>query len=237
MKITEKNKYTLDQALNDLKGYNPSDSIWDLIDLHLDQSDLDTSLHEAIDSTVGYIPPDSIWGNIESGLEKIESESILKDGIKQLEGYNPPDTVWDNIEKELPSKDGHVVKMSFWKKAMAVAAVGLLFWMSMPYFSNTEGVEMIAYSQETIELGVEKMNWDEDEADFAMVSELCETGNIACLLPEFKALKAEMDDLNAAKNMLKAEISDFETDDDLLAKLTRIEIERGDVLKQMISLM
>ena len=237
MKLTEKNRIILKHALRDLKGYTPPDHIWSEIETDLTQSELDEPLHDALDESSGFYPPNEIWDNIEVTLEQKEADEILQKGIAQLKPFNPPDDIWNNIEQALDPASGKVIRMSWMKKMMAVAAIGLLFWMALPHFMSADSAETVTYSEEIMAANNDKLNWDEDESDFGMIAEWCKSGNIVCQLPEFKALKAEMDELNQAKNMLKSEISKFETDDYLLAKLTRIEIERGDVLKQMISLM
>lgn len=231
MKYIEKNNKVLESALLALKGYDPPELVWNQILQH----DLDKPLSVAIDRVGGFNPPDSIWGAISDDLDNLKSDTVLHEGIEKLKGYEPPNEIWEHIENELFPKKGKMVRMKFVKSIMAVAAVGLLFLMVKPYFSESE--VSIVYSEETIEVTKEEMNWDEDEDTFQMVSEWCKTGNIACKLPEFKALKSEMDDLNNAKMILKSEISNFETDNTLIAQLTQIEIERGNILKQMISMM
>ncbi len=237
MKLTEKNRIVLKHALRDMKGYVPPDYIWNTIKNELKQDLLDQPLHEAISDSLDFIPPSTIWDGIELNLDQDQKDVVLKDAIAQLGTYIPSDQIWDNIEKEIAPKRTPIIQMSLVKKIMAVAAIGLLFWMVVPYFSDTDGMEEITYSEETIDMSDQNMSWEEDEEDFAMVAEWCKSGNIACQLPEFKALKAEMDGLDQAKQRLKKEISDYETDRQLIAKLTKIEIERGNVLKQMISLM
>jgi len=195
-------------------------------------------LTEAIQKLPQYEPESLVWLSIDAELEVLEKEDHLQNAINELPAYSPADSLWESIDAELEGdikKAGRVV----WLKRISTAAAVIAFLIvGNAIFNQSTNLEniTISYSQEIVEDGdLLKEDWDDDNDAFEMVLAFCKTENIVCELPEFVVLKTELEDLNTAREEVKEALDHYGTDAELIAQLTRIEHDRSDVLKQMIS--
>jgi len=62
---------------------------------------------------------------------------------------------------------------------------------------------------------------------------MCELQSYACTQPVFQSLKSELDELTAARDMLREAIGEYGTDYELLGELKEIEMLRTDIIKQL----
>ncbi len=194
-------------------------------------------LQEAIQKLPQYEPEALIWISIEAELEVLEKENGLQIAINELPVYNPSDSIWENIEEELANDDRKSGRLIWLKRISAVAAAVVFLIIGNFVFKQNTGQEKvtISYSQETVDEVLIKQDWDEDDDAFEMVLAFCETDHIVCELPEFVVLKSELEDLNNAREELKEALDHYGVDAELVAQLTRIELDRSDILKKMIA--
>jgi hypothetical protein len=196
-------------------------------------------LNLAIEKLPQYEPPDTVWQSINARLQ-----------LTELPTYDAPDFVWQNIENELsdpqnPKRGTQNWKMSlrgtkqlrgnnFYKIAIA-ASVALLVVASFWFYKNKNiDTTQITISTEVIDNQLLKKDFNNDEASFAMVEQFCKTALPVCEQPDFKNLKTELDELNAAHERLKTAIGDYAANPDMIDELTKVENERSTVLRQLV---
>lgn len=211
--MKELNKHILLEAIENLPKYTPKDQIWDGIELALDKEQAETDFQETIAELPNYSPPDFVWNQIESTLD--EEELMMDAGLEQ---------------------ETKVVRFNNWKKyASIAAAIALIISVAIPFLTDTKASDVsISYSEEVIQDELMNDDWDADEDAFQMVMAQCKEMLLACEQAEFKILKEELEELNMAREQLKEAMGGYNTDTNLLAQLTQIELERSDVLKKMI---
>jgi len=69
--MEEKNKHSLNKAINNLPKYSPKENLWGKLSDNLDEVQADAPLHEAIKQLPTYHAPDSAWNNIEQKLPAV----------------------------------------------------------------------------------------------------------------------------------------------------------------------
>jgi len=211
--MKELNKHILLEAIASLPSYSPKDNVWDHISMELDADLASTQLKETVAELPKYSPPAFVWDHIEEALKA--------------------DEVMEPVEEKVAAK---VVRFPNWKKyASAAAAIALIISLAIPFISeNVDPNISVSYSEEVIQDDIFNDDWDADEDAFQMVMDQCKHRVLACEQPEFKMLKEELEELNMARKQLKEAIGGYNTDSNLLAQLTQIEIERSDILKKMV---
>ena len=117
--------------------------------------------------------------------------------------------------------------------AVLLAAFGWLLLNNTATEINLEAGQL-AYSIETVDDNLLAHDWNDDEDGFAMVMNICNEWKFKCDNPEFKALKAELEELNDAKEELEYAIGSFGTNADLIAQMREIEFARTDLLEKII---
>ena len=225
--MIEKNKDILTGALEQLRSYTPDNSIWEAIEENLD----DQVLHEGLKQLKPINPPEFIWESIDNELSKQET-------LRNLRQYDPPAEIWDNIAesfsetKIIPiSRRAEIFRMMKW--VTGVAAM-LLFGLFL-FKSITVNKTSISYSEEWIEIGDFAFWEDGDQEVEAVLEELCQENPTACDNPEFKELKEELDFLEKSKQEILGQMNEYDNNTELEIVLTEIELERNDLIKQMIT--
>jgi hypothetical protein len=185
-----------------------------------------------------YEPPDTVWTGIEARLP-----------LLALPEYDAPDFVWDNIEQAISLSENappqllprpsnlRILRGGKMGQLAVAASVALLVGMGW-WFMNRQTVapNEVQFSSEIVDNQLIGPISDEDESAFQQVEAFCETAVVVCEQPEFKTLKTELDELNAAREELKIAIGDYNADADLVAELTKIEQERTEVLKHLVEM-
>ncbi len=234
-----------------LPTYAPPDAVWEGIvqKLSAEEAQVENQedpLQEALKKLPIYAAPSFVWSSIEEKLEDSEQEKKAYDNeIKQLPIYSPPMSLWDGIEQELDStpKNVRILQPVFglntWQKyAIAALFMGCLLTFGVVFYQNANSVGnekiTIAYSEEKYDPTPIKEDWDEDEAAFAKVEEICQQQAFICEQPEVKTLKSELDELNEAKQSLKNALGQYGTDETVVAELVAVEKERTAVLKKIM---
>src|SRR5690606_10810740 len=146
-------------------------------------------------------------------------------GLNNLPVYNAPETVWTKIESDLTEKrPGKLIKLGALSIAAAILVLlGAGVWI---YFSLAEEAELISYSTEFVSVELQINDWDEEESAFLMLDQICIEKPFLCEDAEFQLLRRSLDDLTKGKIALKNSLGEINTDPDLIAQLTKIEMER-----------
>ncbi len=190
------------------------------------------NLNSAISKLPQYEPPDAVWQSINARLQ-----------LTELPTYDAPDFVWQNIENQLSETQNPKRKTQNWKILrgrnffkIAIAASFVLLISVGFWFYNIKNTEInsLLISSEIVDNQLLKHDFNTDEASFAMVEQFCKTALPICEQPDFKSLKAELDELNAAHERLKNAIGDYAANPDMMGELTKVENERSAVLRQLV---
>lgn len=204
-----------------------------------------TTLREALDRLPEYAAPEGIWESLEPALDMDEQ---LAAGIPGLPVYAPPASIWSQIEAQLDTPDTGTVPArrprtfflrpaAIWSYSAAAALALLLaaWWFWRPADAPMTGVKM-AVTQEVVDDQLLDANREAEDDAFALVQQLCRNPSTVCSEPEFQSLKTELDELTSAKSALKSALGNYGDDPELHAQLARIERERSQLLRQMMSM-
>ena len=129
-------------------------------------------------------PPQQIWDNIAQELSPLKSIPI----------YEPPQAVWQNIENKLSAKP----TMKWWYYAAAsvlflVAGIAIYTNFEDKKSKLTYSVEQ--YKQPTLSTDTEYIN-----QQYAQIEAICKEKKPICNEPDFKILKAELDQSTVSSN-------------------------------------
>ena len=221
----EKNRKILLDTLRKLPVYTPDDEIWEALSSNLKE----TSSLNKMPALSKIEPPEFIWTNIDNHLNRQEK-------LAALTQYEPPHEVWENIEQGLNDrKHKGVSRRSFqWIKwASAVAALFVLgFFISKAIDNNNSD---FTYSEEWVEIrNVQQWTAEDTSVELAL-NLICLAKPLECKTPEFKELKKELSFLNQSKQEILRQLNKYDTNTELEIKLTEIELERSNLIKELIA--
>jgi len=220
----EKNRNILDEALTHLRSFSPKEKIWN----NLDQQLSDTVLNKGLSELKTFDPPDVIW-------ESISMELSGKEKLDKLYKFDPPENLWANIEIQLDGRANKKSKIETLKWLSWAAAAVIILAISYFLIVPANHQSNISYSQETIE-HVNINGWAEDDNEIMLVlNQLCASNPVACASPDFKAKEKELNDLDKQKKEILNRMSAYDSNKDLQLMLTKIELEKNEIVKQMIS--
>ncbi len=201
------------------------------------------TLRDALGDLSSYSAPDDIWSQLEEELNREAKEAPLQVALRALPSYDPPAAVWDQIETQLPSttKVRTLRTVTLRWAGLAAAALALLL-LARPFWQAT-GPESIAfettvsYRTETVDARLLDRDWTDDEQAFAQVDELCERHPFLCKLQDITDMRSELNELTQAKEALQTALGSYGTDQHLLKQMTKIELERTQLLKKLLNRM
>ena len=150
---------------------------------------------------------------------------------KNLPQYTPPESSWGEIERKLGQGKVVAFRPQVWWAAAAsvVLVLGVLGWLNTQETSS----DKITYSEEKLtKLLVINKN-DDTARQNARIEAYCEQKANLCQKPEFKNLKQQLDQLNAAHQELKVVVETYNPDPNLVAQFAQIESSRANVLKKL----
>ena len=201
------------------------------------------TLRDALEDLPSYAAPDGIWAKLEEELNQEAKDAPLQVALRGLPTYEPPAAVWDQIETQLPSTGKlRVLRSSNMRWiGLAAAAVALLL-LARPFWQSTSSQAIayettVSYRTETVDARLLDRDWTDDEQAFAQVDELCERHPFLCKLQDITDMRTELQELTQAKEALQTALGSFGTDQHLLKQMTKIELERTQLLKKLLNRM
>ena len=203
--MIEKNRESLQKAINALPQYQPEEQIWDAIAHDLDLADSEKPLQAAIQGLNQYDPPTFLWDAISEELE------------------NPVQVV----------RQTKVFWLRSAAAAVVLLASGFLVWYSQQDAPAIEQI-VYTEVQDAI-LSEVQTSQNNDEEEFEVVLAMFNESIVAQHEKEPNTLKEELELLNEEKAMLEEAKADFGADADLELQLAEIERAREKVLKQLAS--
>jgi hypothetical protein len=223
-----------------LPQYQPPLYLWDTISDELDTSqEKDALLKKKLAQLPQYEPRIGLWDDISTELNHLaKQDDVLKQQLANLPNYNPPQSLWNGVETEL-GQPVKVFRLPNWQRyAIAATLLGCILTFGTLFYQNATSVGnekiTLAYSEEKLDTTPIIEDWDEDEAAFAKVEEICQQQTFLCEQPEVKTLKSELDELNEAKQSLKTALGQYGNDETIVAELVQVEKERSEVLKKIM---
>jgi len=215
----EKNRNILIDALKKLPIYTPDDSSWEKIKLHLEKDTPSGRIPQ-----LGVMnPPEGIWTNIDHELSRREK-------LASLNRHDPPEQVWENIAGTLTTNlvKRRIIRLAWSSAAAAIFILGFFIF-------TTNNSKNYNYSEEWVQIQ-DVHQWDEDDQSVERVlALLCDENPATCKTPEFKELQKELSSLNQSKQEILNQLNKYDADTELEIKLTEIELERSNLIKEMIT--
>lgn len=213
----EKNHHILAEALQQLQVYMPAEVVWTQIQSRLQEE----VLLDSLSNLPAITPPENIW-------ESIDSELSLQHHLHQLKKHNPSEAIWPQIQAALQAKKKRAVVVWF----SLAAAVMLLayFLVYQPSRSTTIQISEETFPCQPI------AKWQEDDLEInQLLNQLCKMNPIICNQPDFKAGKQELNYLDQQKAEILKRLNTYDQQKELQIMLTKIELEKNEIVKQMVS--
>jgi hypothetical protein len=192
------------------------------------------TLQAAIRRLPQYAPAAPVWQRIE---HQLENDLVFQDAVQSLPTYAPPVAVWQRIAAglEKPVRMRRLRPAWFGAAAAAVVllAVGTYWW----YTQTPELVEKVqlVYTETETRPATFKADWDEDETDIAALTKVY--AQRAALANLNESLLSELQELNQAKAAIKAMLTKYGNDPDLIRTIADLERQRSAIVKQMATAM
>ena len=220
----ERNRKILDEALQQLRSYTPDEKVWDAVQSELPEA----TLADGLSKLNSIDPPELDWAAVANELDKDEK-------IRQLKEYTPDDEVWNKIDDTLNAEKVKAGKLIVFRWAARLAAAGVVIFMVYFLIFQNQHKSNISYSEEVIE--IEKPgHWQDDDTEISdIINTLCAANPIACNQPDFKAKQEQLEYLNEKKSEILERLSVYNQNKDFQILLAKIELEKNEIVKQMIS--
>lgn len=184
-------------------------------------------LRDALQKLPGYDAPEGMWGSIEEDLTPALSD--------QLPSYQPPAGVWNSLSRKLEAEAvaPPAKQRKLWPRALAgvAAALALLVTVGLGLQSGISSKQKVtvAYSQEAAP-ALDAIDWTEGEESFAYAIAEIEARNE----PKLNNLRHEYDELTEAREEIKAILTSYGEDPQVIRQLARIERDRSDIYRRII---
>ena len=220
----EKNRKILDEALQQLRSYTPDEKVWESVQSKL----AEVAMGDGLAKLKSIEPPQQIWDAVANELDKQEK-------IHQLTEFTPGDEIWNRIDATLNAEEAKARRQIIYRWTTLLAAAGvaivLAYFLIIPNQQKTN----ISYSEEVIKTE-NSGHWQEDDTEISnLLTALCAANPVACNQPDFKAKQEELDYLNEKKSEILERLNAYDQNKDLQILLTKIELEKNEIVKQMIS--
>ncbi|MEN0004634.1 MAG: hypothetical protein AAF798_10830 [Bacteroidota bacterium] len=195
------------------------------------------TLDAALAKLKPYKAPAHIWKGIHLDLQQYNKEATLREAMAQLPTYKAPPASWEAIEVKLQQPERKRLTIS-WYHYAAAASVALLLSVGWYFSGSNDTAATIAfqYSEEVIDEGLFESDWEKDQADMQAIFAQFERSPQAKQAKQYEVLLVEYAELNDAKAEIEAIMSTYKNDASLVRQMSKIEIERSRIIKQMVSL-
>lgn len=190
-------------------------------------------LIEGLQNLPNYKAPDSVWEGISN---KLNQDPVLAEALSKLPIYTAPDGVWDAIEGELhkPVKRINLNFISRMAAALLFLVVALAAIQNVLKSSNDPLAKLdVQIREEKVDEKLLAQLQHDDNLEFEQVLKLCDNMEFICTRPRVSKLKADLLELNNAKQQLKQALGEYGTEVYLINQLKAIEFEQTRLIKQL----
>ena len=190
-------------------------------------------LIEGLQNLPNYKAPDSVWDGISN---KLNQDPVLAEALSKLPTFKAPDGVWDAIEGELhkPVKRINLNFVSRMAAALLFLIVALAAIQNVLKTSNDPLAKLdVQIQEEKVDERLLAQLQHDDDKEFEQVLKLCDNMEFICTRPRVSKLKADLLELNNAKQQLKQALGEYGTEVYLINQLKAIEFEQTRLIKQL----
>ena len=213
----------IDNLLPNLPERDPRPDLWDRI-----AADLDAD--ERIDRALGNLPrrepKADLWAAIEAELNQTEAIPVVAPPVIQR-----------------PRSSPFIIVRPLWAGLVAAAVVVLVgMWLLVrPEVITNERIEYaVEPSTGSTPSAAEPPITGTSPADKraeAFIARQCAEEQLVCQRPEVHELRTQLAELNAERERIEQEINTFGNDPTLIRAQVKIENQRADVTKELITLL
>jgi len=203
----------------------------------MEEKNRDTLLR-AISELPVHRPPSANWDGIRAEMDFYERESALRRALRRLPEYAPPPKVWGQIEGALHKPIIRLPRLSTLSRAAAIillAGIPAVLWYSGAKHES-ERVQY-AYAVEKASVPFIPVAVPEDEAAIEEVGEIFSRQHAVFQFPEGARLIGELKELNEAGEELRTVLENYGFDETLSLELTKVELQRNQVIQKITSLL
>lgn len=196
------------------------------------------SLLRAISELPVHRPPSAVWDGINAEMDFHERESVLRRALRRLPEYAPPPKVWTQIEGSLSRPVLKLPRLSPLTRAIA-ATILIGGFAALLRFLGTDPASKVqyAFAVETAQVPFLPVALPEDEAAIGEVGEFFSRQHAVFQYPEGARLLGELKELNEAGEELRKVLDNYGFDEALALELTKVELQRNQVIQKMTSLL
>lgn len=190
------------------------------------------------DKLPSYDPPDEVWEGIRQRLEDAR-EAPWRPFLDELPEYNPPEAVWTNIRARLEATPSARRRWLWWATGAAAASFALLMILLGPWRQIAQpDTSDIAWHTEMVSEDqlIAAADLAEEEA-LEEVLRICQAYPFLCEDPEVQRLKAELQEVAAAKRRLGAHLTPWDTDPELVRTFAQLEREEAHLIRQLVAVL
>ena len=192
------------------------------------------TLQQALRSLPEYQAQPRLWQAIASELEFREKEAALQRALRRLPAYEPPPSVWEGVLVEL--KPRRIRPLYYWTAAAALAlalfagtrAYQLIQKPDVRYLAQTEAAVTTPFSTEIPE---------QDESAILEVGQAFASYHQQYRDPQGEELIGSLKELDAASQELRKVLQTYGFDEQLAQELTRVELQRNQVIRKMAAVL
>ena len=216
---------------NRLPEYDPHPDLWNRIETELDA---DEKLAQAITELPDFEPADDLWNRIEGALETADSGDEATDEPGRVVPLH-------GLESARQRPGSSFTRRWRWGVGVA-AACALLVGTWLAVRPDTIAEEHIEYAVEqradVPNMSTEPATDNEaDERAEAFINRQCEEAALVCQRPEVRELRAQLAELSQEKQRLVQEQQTFGDDQALVMAQVRVDNQRAEVTKELITLL
>ncbi|NCA86503.1 MAG: hypothetical protein EOM83_13180 [Clostridia bacterium] len=220
----EKNCKILDEALQQLRSYVPDGKVWDALQSQLAEA----AMAHGLSKLKSIDPPQHLWNTIPNELDKQEK-------IHQIKAFTPGDEIWNRIDESLDADAKKRLFARIFRRTSWAAAAAILILTGYFLIIQTKQAPNIAYSLEIVETENPGL-WRSDDNEIRdVLTEICTSNPLACESPGFKEKTKELAYLDEQKTEILNNLNAYGQNKHLEVMLTKIELEKNEIVKQLIS--
>lgn len=225
---------SLKDAIRKLPVVVPPTTLWDCIEDELNRQQKEAALRQAVQVLPELTPPTPLWDAISAELTFREKEAALHRALRRLPEYEPPPAVWQEVNASLNQsplrKTLRFLKPYRWAAAAAVIGISA----GIAYLGN-QSQTTITYltSTEQAPAGYSLEMADQDQDAIHEIGSAFTAYHNQYNDPQGEELIKELNELESASKELRQVLRDYGFDEKLAQELTRVELQRDQVVRKM----
>lgn len=242
----ERNKENLRRAIGQLPEYQPPYGVWhDLAE----QLDFELKLEAPLKEMPVYTPPATIWSGLAERIEQtpeLKPRSRVRAIVRWLIGALLLAFFigWRLVQTEVAPPSVPEVAPKMPKPVEAIAQTHPSPQPTAPPTHHTPRPttpsriqSSITYRTELVDDALIMASRRVEDPGYEVLETLCRDALPVCEGPQFKQLKAELEELTLAYSELKTALGNFADDPEMVVQLIEIERTRYQILQQLIAMM